>query len=298
MSGKYVAARRGQLNRYILSNHQCDSIWWIPLSTSLAATYFFSPAAGEKEASRPEAESELESALIIYYYAFVQVDVTYVNGRFREISTGSVARFVFAIFVALAAVATTNVISLGLLLIISLYSFWVWGGNFGQLTTAARYLIWLLAFVFVLHLFINPGRIIFTFWFLHATIDGAKAGVLYGFKLLVFTISAYIIFLTTDAIELISPMERLAKILGRHGKLISSLALAFFLALRFLPELSEQARMTILAFKSKGLDLNGGLRHKARIISLILPPLFVNAFKRSEVTAAALNVKGYATRYI
>ena len=66
---------------------------------------------------------------------------------------------------------------------------------------------------------------------------------------------------------------------------------------RFLPELSEQARMTLLAFKSKGLDLNGGLRHKARIISLILPTLFVNAFKRSDVTAAALNVKGYATRY-
>ena len=130
-----------------------------------------------------------------------------------------------------------------------------------------------------------------------ATIEGVQAGAFYGLKLIDFTIAAYIIFLTTDPFELISPLERLSRILGSRGRIISSLALAFFLAMRFLPELSKQGQMTLLAFKSKGLDLKGSLRHKAKAISLILPPLFVNAFKRSEVTAAALNVKGYATRY-
>lgn len=239
----------------------------------------------------------LESQVIMCYHGYVQAEVAYENERFGEISTGSVARFIFAIFVALAAVASTNLVYLGFLLLISLLSFRAWGGGYGQLITFARYLIWLLIFIFIMHLFLHPGRILFVIWFLKATIEGVYAGAFYGLKLIDFTIAAYIIFLTTDPFELISPLERLSRILGSRGKIISSLALAFFLAMRFLPELSKQGQITLLAFKSKGFDLKGGLRHKAKAISLILPPLFVNAFKRSEVTAAALNVKGYATRY-
>jgi energy-coupling factor transport system permease protein len=249
------------------------------------------------EASRPMAMKGLESQVIICYYEYMQAEVAYENERVGELSTGSVTRFIFAMFMALAVVASKSMVYLGFLILIGLQSFRAWGGGYRQLIKIARYLIWLLLFVFIMHLFLHPGRILFAIWFLKATIEGVFAGAFYGLKLIDFTIAAYIIFLTTDPFELISPLERFSRIFGSRGKIISSLALAFFLAMRFLPELSKQGQMTLLAFKSKGLDLKGGWRYKAKSITLILPPLFVNAFKRSEVTAAALNVKGYDTRH-
>ena len=227
----------------------------------------------------------------------MQTAVSYHDGRFGEISAGSVARFIFSIFIALAAVTVGHLAFLCLILFLTVLALLAWGGSFGDLIKVARYVVWLALIVFIVHLFTGTGHEIFKIWFVKATSDGARAGVVYSAKLVIFAYAAYIIFIAVDPFELISPLERLARLLGNAGRLLSSFALAFFLAMRFLPELSEQARMTLLAFKSKGLDLKGGLRHKAEVGSLMLAPLFVSAFKRAEVAAGALNVKGYATRY-
>ena len=75
------------------------------------------------------------------------------------------------------------------------------------------------------------------------------------------------------------------------------MALSIFLAIRFLPEMVQQGKLTLLAFKSRGLDMKGNLMHRARVASLVIPPMFVSGYKRAESASAALNAKGYATRY-
>lgn len=211
---------------------------------------------------------------------------------------GSGARFIWSLLVALGAIWTNNPFLLIGLLLINMVLLLVWNASLIDLYKVFRYIIWLFFFLFVLHLFSHTGEILFSVAGLHATREGARAGVLYGLKLFVFSYSGLIIFKTVDPNELISPLERLARKLGHPGRPLSSIALTFFLALRFLPEFSRQAKTTMLAFKGRGIDLRGSLIHKARVVSFLAAPIFVNALKRSELATAALNIKGYTTRHL
>jgi energy-coupling factor transporter transmembrane protein EcfT len=217
--------------------------------------------------------------------------------HFTELSTGAFSRFIFSLSIALAAVATKNPGYLILLLAFSILAILSWGGHLHDIIKIIRYSLLLSIFIFLLHLFLHSGQPLIKFWFLSATTDGARTGLLYALKLLVFAYAAGIIFIVVDPFDLISPLERLARHIGPLGQPLGALTLSFFLALRFLPELSNQSRLTLLAFKTRGLDFKGGLSHKARVASLLIAPMFVNGFKRAELAAAALNIKGYATRY-
>jgi energy-coupling factor transporter transmembrane protein EcfT len=216
--------------------------------------------------------------------------------QFSDLAAGVLSRFIFSLSLALAAVASHSLLYLGLLLLFALMAILSWGGRTRDILKIGRYVVILLIFVFALHLFFHRGQPLFKIWLLTATKEGARAGALYGLKLLVFAYAAGIILLI-DPFGLVSPLERLARVLGRWGRPLGAMALSFFLAMRFLPELSHQSRITILALKTRGLDFKGGLLHKANFASQLIAPLFVNAFKRAELAAAALNIKGYATRY-
>jgi energy-coupling factor transporter transmembrane protein EcfT len=161
----------------------------------------------------------------------------------------------------------------------------------------ARLVAWLFAFIFVLHLFSHPGRRLFSILFLTATLEGAGAGLFYGARLVVFAYSAYVILLTVDPFELIRPLERAARYFGPARRLISAFALSFSLAMRFLPDLSREGRMTLLAFRARGIGFEGGLIKRARVAVQLLGTVLVNAFKRAESVSMALSIKGYSTRY-
>ena len=137
----------------------------------------------------------------------------------------------------------------------------------------------------------------FSLWFLTATREGALKGLFFGAKLIVFALSASIILHTVDPFELIKPIERLTRHLGKFGKPVSYLAIAFSLALRFIPDLIFQASVTKLALSSRGVIFQGGLICKLRAAVLLVSTAFVGAFKSTESTAMALSVKGYSTRY-
>jgi energy-coupling factor transporter transmembrane protein EcfT len=227
----------------------------------------------------------------------VQATVEKETIHFTELSTGALSRFIFSLSVALAAVATKSPAYLILLFGFCILAIISWGGHLRDITKIIRYSLFLSIFIFLLHLFLHSGQPLIKIWFLSATIDGARTGLLYGLKLLVFAFAAGIIFMAVDPFDLISPIERVARLSGRLGPPLGALALSFFLALRFLPELSNQSRLTMQAFKTRGLAIRGGLFHKARVASLLIAPMFVNGFKRAELAAMTLNIKGYATRY-
>ncbi len=217
--------------------------------------------------------------------------------NFVDLAPGSLSRFIFSLSLALAAVVTRSLVYLDFLLIFSVFAILSWNGNVKEIARIAGYAVIPLVFIFCLHLFSHDGRPIFQIWVLAATAEGLKAGIFYGIKLLVFALAAGIIFIAVDPFDLVSPLERLARSSGRLGRPIGALALSFFLAVRFIPELARQSRLTLQAFKTRGLDMKGGLLHKARVASLLIAPMFVNGFKRAELAAAALNTKGYSARY-
>jgi energy-coupling factor transport system permease protein len=213
------------------------------------------------------------------------------------LTAGSLSRFIFAISLASAAMFSWSYLFLAILLLFGISAALVWGAKMPTLITFARYAVILALFVFILHLFSHPGKLLFKLIRFHATAEGAKVGLYYAFKLLILALTGVLLFSAVDPQELISPLERLAGVAGPLGRPIESFAISLFLALRFLPELTALGHETTLAFETRGITFRGNLIHKARIATLIMAPLFVNGFKRSELAAAALNVKGYATRH-
>ncbi len=210
---------------------------------------------------------------------------------------GSLSRFIFAVSVAAASVMAADSITILLMIMVAIAALLVWGKDPKSVIRVARLVVWLFAFIFVLHLFSHPGQRLFSILFLTATLEGARTGLFYGAKLVAFAYAAYIILLTVDPFELTRPLERAARYLGPAGRLISSFALSFSLALRFLPDLSRDGRMTLLAFRTRGIGFEGGIVIKAQVAVQLVGTVFVNAFKRAESTSMALSVKGYATRY-
>jgi energy-coupling factor transporter transmembrane protein EcfT len=212
-------------------------------------------------------------------------------------SAGPLARLFFAIALSLAAIMSHRFIFLGMLLLIAFNAHALWDENLKGIFKIGLFALPLAIFIFLLHLFFQPGEPFFNLWFLKATSAGAIAGCRYGLKLLVYAFAGYLIFISVDPFGLIQPLERLARKLGSFGRLVSAMAIAFFLAMRFLPELSAQSRNTLLALRSRGLDPKGNIIHKARVMLSVVASLFVTGFKRADMAALALDVKGYSTRY-
>ncbi len=210
---------------------------------------------------------------------------------------GSMSRFIFAISVAAASVMASDSLAILIMILAAVAALLVWGNDPRSVFRVARLVLLLFAFVFVLHLFSHSGRRLFSILFLTATLEGAGAGLFYGAKLVAFAYAAYIILLTVDPFELTRPLERAARHLGSMGRLISSSTLSFSLALRFLPDLSREGKMTLLAFRTRGVGFEGGMLKRARLAVQLVGTVFVNAFKRAESVSMALSVKGYATRY-
>lgn len=211
--------------------------------------------------------------------------------------TGSLSRFIFAVSAAATALTTDHVEVILITIVIVVLAMILWTRSLKNIVEPARLVIWFFAFVFVLHLFSHPGEVLFSVFSLNATMEGAQAGLFYGEKLIVFIYSAYLILKTVEPFELVRPLERLARIIGKPGRLLSFLALSFSLALRFIPDLIRQGKQTMMAFNTRGITFDGGLKNRLNGAVQLVAVVFVNAFKSAESAALALSVRGYSTRH-
>jgi energy-coupling factor transport system permease protein len=100
--------------------------------------------------------------------------------------------------------------------------------------------------------------------------------------------------LTTNPVELVWALERLASPLKRLGVPVSEFCLTVLLAIRFLPILREEAERLVLALRARGLDPGaGGLVTRARNLTPLVVPLFSQVFGRAETLALAMEIRGY-----
>lgn len=213
-------------------------------------------------------------------------------------SAGSASKFIFAIFVAGSALISDRLVFIAALIPVTALALVLWTKKLRSLNAVACLVIWLFAFIFILHLFSHKGTKLFSLVFLTATKEGALAGLFYGAKLLVFSICAFIILRAVDPFALVRPLERISELFGRFGKYLSYSILAFSLALRFIPEFIRQTEMTRLALQTRGIYFKGSAIARMRTAAMLVSAVFVNAFKSAESISMALAVKGYSTRYL
>lgn len=139
------------------------------------------------------------------------------------------------------------------------------------------------------------------------TSSGVNLAVLSILRLVSLLLLLSLPTLTTKITQLTYGVESLLKPLARIGLPAQEIALVSTIALRFVPILTEELERVMKAQASRGGEIGSlNWRQPAQIGKALLPlivPLFVNAFRRAEEMAVAMEARGYVggagrTRFI
>lgn len=162
------------------------------------------------------------------------------------------------------------------------------------ITRGLKPVFFLIAFTFVLNLFMVQGDPIFTFGVLHITRQGLRTAVFMALRLIFLIIGASLLTLTTKPIHLTDGIESLLSPLNRIGVPAHDLAMMMTIALRFIPTLLEELDKIMKAQQARGADFEtGNILRRARALVPILVPLFISAFRIAQDLAMAMESRCY-----
>lgn len=166
---------------------------------------------------------------------------------------------------------------------------------FRLVAASSRPVIILVIFTALFHLFLTPGRVVFTFFGIKATVEGAALGTAMALRLVYLVMFASLLTFTTTPAKISDGLEGLLSPLTRLGLPAHDIAMMITIALRFIPTLFEETSRIIKAQKSRGADFeSGGIMRRARAYIPVLIPLFVIVFKRADNLAIAMEARAYA----
>ncbi len=149
--------------------------------------------------------------------------------------------------------------------------------------------------VFLIHLFCHQGDTLFKIAGLKASFAGAEAGLLNVFRLIDFMLIAILLFRHVSAVEIGRSVVRFAQRL--RFKPLEDLAIAFFVAVRFIPLLAVEIADVKTALQLRGAEFSGGLLAKIKFNLKILIPLLVRVIRQSYDVGTALALKSYRNCY-
>ncbi len=167
--------------------------------------------------------------------------------------------------------------------------------DFKYVLKSIRPLIFIILFTLVIHLFMTKGgRILWQWRFLSIEEAGLRLGLFMSLRLIFLITYTSLLTLTTSPLELTDGMERMLNPFKKIGVPAHELAMMMTIALRFIPTLLEEAQKIMKAQKARGADFEvGNLIQKAKNLIPLLVPLFVNAFRRADDLALAMEARCY-----
>jgi len=152
----------------------------------------------------------------------------------------------------------------------------------------------IIAFTFLLNLFMVDGRVLWHWKFLTITYEGVSRAFFMAVRLVLLIIGSSIMTLTTKPIELTVGLEKLLSPFSRIGLPSHEIALMMTIALRFIPTLMEETDKIIKAQQARGADFeSGNLFQRAKSLIPILVPLFVSSFRIAQDLALAMEARCY-----
>ncbi|HSV32166.1 MAG TPA: energy-coupling factor transporter transmembrane component T [Atribacteraceae bacterium] len=155
-------------------------------------------------------------------------------------------------------------------------------------------ILFLLMFTLILHLFFTPGETLWEYGIIRISRDGLFRGLFIMIRLCLLILSTALLTLTTSPVELTDGMEYLLSPLKRWRFPAHELAMMMTIAIRFIPTLLEEADRIMKAQMARGMDFeSGNLLKRARNLIPLLVPLFINAFKRADELAIAMESRCY-----
>lgn len=155
-------------------------------------------------------------------------------------------------------------------------------------------LLWIIAFTFILNLFMNHGKVIATLGPLKITQEGLRLAVFMSLRVIFLVLTTSLLTLTTSPITLTDGIERLLNPFRKIGVPAHELAMMMTIALRFIPTLLEETEKIMKAQMARGADFeSGNIIQRAKSLVPVLVPLFISAFRRADDLAMAMEARCY-----
>lgn len=113
-------------------------------------------------------------------------------------------------------------------------------------------------------------------------------------RLLLMIIVTTLLTATTKPLDLTLGLEDIMAPLQNVKFPSHEVAMMISLALRFIPQLLEEANRILKAQASRGVDMeNGSFKDKVQAILSLIVPLFVSCFQKADDLADAMEARGY-----
>lgn len=155
-------------------------------------------------------------------------------------------------------------------------------------------LLFIILITFFINIFMTKGEVLFPIGPLVVTKEGLKQAVFMALRLVFLITGTSLLTLTTSPISLTDGIESLLNPFKRIGLPAHELAMMMTIALRFIPTLLEETDKIMKAQMARGADFeSGNIIRRAKNLIPLLVPLFINAFRRADELATAMEARCY-----
>lgn len=157
-----------------------------------------------------------------------------------------------------------------------------------------RPLFFIILITFTINVFMTKGEVLREIGPLTITKEGLYQAVFMALRLVFLITGTSLLTLTTSPIVLTDGIEKLLSPFKRIGLPAHELAMMMTIALRFIPTLLEEADKIMKAQMARGADFeSGNILRRAKNLVPLLVPLFINAFRRADELATAMEARCY-----
>lgn len=155
-------------------------------------------------------------------------------------------------------------------------------------------LLFIILITFVINIFMTKGEVLFEIGPLAVTKEGLAQAVFMALRLIFLITGTSLLTLTTSPISLTDGIESLLNPFKKVGLPAHELAMMMTIALRFIPTLLEETDKIMKAQMARGADFeSGNIIRRAKNLVPLLVPLFINAFRRADELATAMEARCY-----
>lgn len=155
-------------------------------------------------------------------------------------------------------------------------------------------LLFIILITFTINVFLTKGEVLYELGPLVVTKEGLYLAVFMALRLIFLITGTSLLTLTTSPIALTDGIENLLSPFKKIGLPAHELAMMMTIALRFIPTLLEETDKIMKAQMARGADFeSGNILSRAKNLVPLLVPLFINAFRRADELATAMEARCY-----
>ncbi|TJX14073.1 energy-coupling factor transporter transmembrane protein EcfT [Tissierella creatinini] len=155
-------------------------------------------------------------------------------------------------------------------------------------------LVFIIMITLAINIFMTKGEVLFYIGPLTVSKEGLYTAAFMALRLIFLITGTSLLTLTTSPIALTDGIEKLLNPFKRLGLPAHELAMMMTIALRFIPTLLEETDKIMKAQMARGADFeSGNILNRAKNLIPLLVPLFINAFRRADELATAMEARCY-----